>query len=138
MALPRIYFGHPVNTYNTDLERTLLEIITATFPDYQVENPNQPHHQQGYQDWKRRTGSGMNYYYQLVLPKMDAGIFLPFSDGMWGAGVYNEALFLAERGKPIFDISWDGRLILPTILDPEKRLSIDATRKRVYGPTGTR
>ena len=133
MRHPWLYFGRPVNTYNTERERTLLDIVTAAFPGYQVENPNQPHHQQGYRDWKARTGNGMNYYYQIVLPKMDAGIFLSFADGMWGAGVYNEALFLAERGKPIYEIAWDGTRIMPATLDPARRLSIHDTRRRVYG-----
>ena len=47
----KLYFGHPVNVYGTDLEKKLLEKIAADFPDWNIENPNQKNHQEGYEYW---------------------------------------------------------------------------------------
>jgi hypothetical protein len=127
----RIYFGHPVNFYNIPKELELIKIIEKEFPLFIVENPNQPHHQEGYQRYKRETGKGMDYYFREVLPKMAVGIFLPFEDGKFGAGVFGEAEFLYNREKLIYEINLDGKTN-PLSLDFSKKLSIDETRKRVY------
>ncbi len=127
----KIYFGHPIDIYNTEKEKDLIEDIKKGFPEYVVENPNQPHHAEGYKIWKEKTGYGMDYFFKEVLPKMEAGIFLPFEDGKWGAGVYGEAEFLYERGKPIYEIDLEGR-IKEMDLDMSRVLSIEETRARVY------
>jgi hypothetical protein len=127
--MQKIYFGHPLSVYNTPKEKKLISIIEETFPHSEVENPNQPHHAQGYQDWKKQKGNGMLYYYEKVLPQMSAGVFLPFEDGMWGAGVFNEADFLQKHQKPIYEINFNGEIYI-AILDLSKKLSIDETRVR--------
>tara|TARA_Y100000310_G_scaffold343165_1_gene449586 strand:+ start:2523 stop:2933 length:411 start_codon:yes stop_codon:yes gene_type:complete len=127
----KIYFGHPISIYNTSKEAELITRIEQVFANYTVENPNQPHHTQGYQNFKISSGNGMLYYYQEVLPKMSAGIFLPFEDGMWGAGTFGEAEFLHELEREIYTIDLAGD-ILDATLDPSKKLSIEDTRARVY------
>jgi len=131
MKTQMIYFGHPVNTYNTEKEGELVAIIQKEFSDYLIENPNQPHHQENYQKWKAEKGNGMKYYFEEVLPKMSAGIFLAFGDGMLGAGVYGEAKFLYDQGSPIFEIDLNGK-VSELELDESRFLSIEETRKRVY------
>ncbi len=126
-----IYFGHPVNTYNTKKESELIEIIEKNFPHLKVENPNQKHHQEGYKRFKQETGIGMNYYFQEVLPKMRAGIFLAFEDGMLGAGVYGEAEWLFNNDRRIYEITFKGD-ITNLILDENRKLSVEDTRDRVY------
>ncbi len=130
---PSIYFGHPVNFYNTDKERELAEIIKKEFPEYYLENPNQLHHQENYKIWKEELGNGMKYYFDIVLPKMNAGIFLPFEDGMWGLGVFGEAEAIFSKGYPIWEIDVEGNVKNVMKLDYPKKLSLDETRKRVYG-----
>lgn len=103
-----LYFGHLMNTYGTELEKRLLRHISEAFPDWAIENPNQKHHQEGYARWKKRTGNGMDYFTKRVLPNCHGGIFLPFRDGAWGAGVFREAKFYAERKYPIWTITFDG------------------------------
>ena len=127
----KMYFGHPISIYNKPKEAELIKIIEKVFVNYEVENPNQPRHSKGYQKWKKRKGNGMLYYYEKVLPHMDAGIFLPFEDGMWGAGVFHEAEFLQQQEKPIYEINVNGD-ILEAHLNPAKKLSIEDTRARVY------
>lgn len=128
----RIYFGHPVNVYNTSKEGELVKVIEGHFPQFEVENPNQPAHSQNYAKWKEEKGNGMLYFTDVVLPSMEAGVFLPFEDGMFGAGVYKEADFLHQLGKPIYEISFRG-VITSMVLDEARNLSVSETRERVYG-----
>ena len=73
----------------------------------------------------------MKYYFENVLPNMDAGIFQPFVDGKFGAGVFGEAKFLHKQGKPIYEITLEG--VVSTLeLDASRALSVEETRKRVY------
>jgi hypothetical protein len=127
-----IYFAHPINFYNTALEKNLIERINLFFPQYNLENPNQKHHQESYKIWKERTGSGMNYYFDIILPRMEAGIGLPFEDGKLGFGVWGELDFLSRLGKPIWEINFDGEIKLIKNLNDLKVLSLDETRGRVY------
>ena len=129
----KLYFGHPVNTYNTKKELELAEIIQKEFPDHLLENPNHPRHQEAYREWKERTGNGMDYFFTQVLPLMSAGIFLPFTDRMFGAGVFGEAAFIAARKKPVYEISYAGKIVKLKI-EPARALSIEQTRERLAQP----
>ncbi|MEK6857209.1 MAG: hypothetical protein AABX39_01330, partial [Nanoarchaeota archaeon] len=103
------------------------------FPNGYVENPNQPKHDEGYKKWKLEKGSGMKYFFEEVLPQMSMGVFLPFKDGLFGAGVYGEAEHLNKvLGKPVFEISLEGKISALT-LNNSRMLSVEETRKRIYG-----
>ncbi len=133
---PKIFFSHPVNTYNTPLEAFLLQKIAEHFPQYDVENPNQPHHQEGYERYKRERGNGMAYYYEEVLPDCGAGgVHLPFRDGKYGAGVFGEAVRLDRLACPVWSISPEG-VITEAYVEQMRRYALTAeeTRKRVYDP----
>src|SRR3989338_10132895 len=129
---PKIYFGHTVDIYNTPKERELVAIIEKAFLQYDVENPNHPVHEEGYQTYKTEKGSGMKYYFEKVLPSMAAGVFQPFADGKFGAGVFGEAKFLHEQGKPVYEITLEG-VVRKLELDASRTLSVEETRARVYG-----
>lgn len=133
---PRLYFGHPINMYNTPLEAQLLEKISLIFPDHEIENPNQPHHSEMYRKWKEEFGNGMKYFFEEVLPHCTAGIFLPFRDGKYGAGVYDEAKFLAHRNLPIYRIAADGIISPIASLAEMHTLRVKETKLRVYAPNG--
>ncbi len=126
----KIYFGHPITIYNTQKESDLIDRIRKMFGWFDVENPNQKHHQEGYKRYKDKGERGMNYFFQEVLPKMDAGIFLPFEDGMFGTGVFEEAQFIFNNNKKIYEISYHGK-IDDLFLDSKRGLSIGETLKRV-------
>ena len=134
--MKKLYFGHPINAYNTELEKTLLEKIVSTFPGWDIENPNKPEHDAGYKEWHERTGRGMNYFFEDVLPKCQGGIFLPFRDGAWGIGVFGEAEFLMKLARPAWQITAHG-LISPIIRLAEiPVLSIAETRLRIRTESG--
>jgi hypothetical protein len=127
----RIYFGHPINFYNTPKEAELVRKIQERFPNCDVISPHLPVHKEGYQRYKLEKGNGMLYFETEVLPAMDAGVFLPFEDGKFGAGVFREMKFLRERIRPIFGISLEGFLWVIDINSAEA-LTVEETRKRVY------
>ncbi len=105
---PKLYFGQPLAAYNSKTVEWLIPIIQKQFPEWHIENPNQVKHDQGFQRWKQKTGIGMDYYYNEVLPTMSGGIFLPFPDGAWSAGAFSEALHLESLGYPVWEITSDG------------------------------
>jgi hypothetical protein len=128
-----MYFGHPINTYDTELEKKLLAKIARRFPNCVIEDPNQEKHQEEYVRWKQKTGNGMQYYFSEVLPFCDTGIFLPFRDGAWGAGVFGEAKFF---NRPwVWTINADAQVRI-VHLETVQALSISETRARIYGPNG--
>ena len=110
----KLYFAQPLAAYNSEAVKHLLPIIEKQFPGWHIENPNQPHHQKGHDNWKKETGKGMDYYFKVVLPKMSGGIILPFPDGAWSAGAYGEARRLEELGLPIWKITPDGTITKTT------------------------
>ncbi len=123
--MKKVYFGHPINTYDTTFETLLINSIKRGFPEWYVENPNQECHDEGYKEF------GMTYFFEEVLPEMNAGVFLAFDDGMFSSGVYEEAEFLVKKGLPVYEIDGDGGLT-DLVLDESRKLSIEDTRKRVY------
>ena len=129
--MEKIYFGHPINLYDTDSETFLISKLEQFFTGYHIENPNQIHHDESYKKFKVEKGNGMLYFFEEVLPSMDAGVFLAFEDGMFGAGVYKEAKFLVDEGKNIYEIDLEGELSA-LILDESRQLSIEETKKRIY------
>jgi len=132
----KIYFGHPMNTYGTPLEARLLAAIELAFPWMYIENPNQPRHQEGCRRQEAETGNPMRYFFEKVLPGCRAGIFLPFRDGMWGAGVFGEAIVLMEQECPIWEISPGGVIARICDLDGSLELSIDETLARIKTASG--
>ncbi len=132
----RLYFGHPVNTYNTELERQLLHVILIFFPAWSTENPNQEEHNRMYELWKKETGNGMDYFYEYILPRCEGGVFLPFRDGAFGTGVFEEAHILFGLRKPIWQIT--AERVITKINHPSliPVLSIEETRSRIRTPSG--
>ncbi len=142
--MKKIYFGHPINVYGTELEELLLALIAAHCQELSqglggvwiVDNPGDKHHQDECLAWKIRTGNAMDYFYSSVLPQCSAGIFLPFTDGQYGAGVHGEARWLMERGWPIWGISYKGKIKKIYQLREMPALSVDETRKRIRDAQG--
>lgn len=104
----RLYFAHPVNVYNQPLEQEIVKLIKQRIHGVEVENPNQPHHQEGYKKWSARQKEsdtkhkGMSYFYDEVLPACDGCIAMTFLDGRMGLGVAGEAKWFLERNKPVW------------------------------------
>jgi len=125
ITLFSLYFGHPVNTYGTALESELIKKREEIFPVHNIENPNQKKHSEGYKE------KGMDYFFKFVLPNCDAGIFLTFRDGKWGAGVGKEAKWMLENGKKIWKINHNGDPSYLNNIPDSNILSVEETRERI-------
>src|SRR3989344_3214325 len=93
--MDKIYFAHPVNTYNRPIELKALELIAKTFPSLEIVNPNAPLHEAAYKK------EGMAYFAKMVR-ETSAMVILPFDDGSIGAGIAKEALESLVQGSPVF------------------------------------
>lgn len=115
-----VYFAHPISDFDTDLAADLLDTIddfcADRYDDHTIVNPADDPHPENYQHWKSEHGDGMAYYTEEVLPHMDAGVFLPFPDGTYGAGTATEIACLisdlgtADMFKPVYEIGRDGTI----------------------------
>lgn len=148
--MEKVYFAHPVNVFGTELKTEIMPVLRTVFKRIQIEDPDQPHHQKGYADWKKRLegnpnkSGGMSYYYDEVLPACDRCVAMPFLDGMYGAGVAGEAKFFIERGGAAFILTCSAisgwrvyamsRVERECLMrnDPMYVLSIEETRARTW------
>ena len=112
IKLSHPYFPHPINLYDTPLERSLVLLIADHFniAANAVENPNQPHHEEGYQQYAKRAKQaatnhkGMSYLYDEVLPYCDGSTVMPFLDGRMAIGTAGETNWYIKEGLPVFAI----------------------------------
>lgn len=113
----KVYFAHPITDYETGRERRALDGMVAQ--GWQVENPNQPHHQEGYQR------EGMEYFQRLAAA-CDALVFMRFPNGAIGAGVGKEIGAARGAGIPVYE--WFDGEIYGVYGAPTPVLSICSTR----------
>jgi len=117
-----LYFAHAVNCYNTPYEKAALTLIAHAFPGATIVNPNRPEHQQGYEEYKKRTAvnrdthGGMNYFYDEVLPGCTGVVAMPFLDRRFGLGVVGETKQCLGCGKDAFGMFPAKYGITPTTL----------------------
>ena len=130
---PRPYFAHAVNTYHTSLERSMVALIARYFgiQPGDVENPNQPYHQAGYDEYAKRPRpsdvghKGMNYFYDEVLPSCNSCVAMPFLDSRMGLGVASEAKWFVEHQLPV-------HLIRPPVTHIASREELEAVARDPY------
>ena len=137
----KIYFAHPINTYGTFIEYACLSLLRSLFPDAEIVNPSDEKHKQMVKALKAADPEAnvMSYFLELV-NGCDAVAILPFSDGMIGAGAYDEAVVGKEAGGSVWIISLDPLSISRARdrdLHSGRKLSIEDTRARVYYPDRT-
>lgn len=131
MPEPVLYFAHPINVYDTELEAGLLVRIAERFHGRRILNPNAPEHDAGY---KRK---GMAYFIDDILPGCDEGVLLAFRDGMIPAGVYKEAEKLHDACCPVWEVLPDGTF-KTWAPNPARCLTVEETRARIRMPDGSR
>ena len=139
-----LYFAHPVNVFNTKLEKEMIDLIQVSFGDaFKIENPNQKHHQENYKKWKEAWGNGMRYYFEIVLPQCYGCISMSFLDGKWGMGVAGEAEFYLKKNSPnwLIDVTKKNKVIrsltpgekkMVSEFNPKLVLSIEKTREYTW------
>ena len=125
-----MYFAHQADISNTSEEENFIFKLNNFFPESEIYNPFQKHNQENYQLWKKEKGNGMKYYYDVILPHMDAITYLAFRDKKIGAGVFHESEYLLNKGKPVWEIDRDYNLEKVNSLDYSRYLTPDETRAR--------
>lgn len=106
-----LYFAHPINTYDTELEEALLERIRETFPRMRILNPNDPQYSEGWGRYQQQYGNPMLYFVVEIMPICTGGtIALPYRDGMWSPGVFFEMMETYTVDRPVWTITPDGRI----------------------------
>lgn len=96
-----IYFGRPVTHYGKPHDVKIAALILKTFGEgSRLVDPSLPEHQVGYQ------AQGMAYFLETVVPSCTTGVFTPFKDGRWGAGVWAELCRARALGMPTYTVDW--------------------------------
>lgn len=144
---PKMYVGRPINLFNTPQDGTLMKVLSKFFFEYDLEDPNQKKHSDGYFKYRAMKGteyngrivqSGMDYYFQEILPYIFSGVFVPFRDGRFGKGVFDEAEFISKKGKEsyVLDFDWENLEFRGLrCFDPRetfKCLTVEETQARIY------
>lgn len=143
-----LYFAHPINMYYTPLESALLRLLAQKWRGDTIINPSDKVHENEVKRLKASDPKTNVMPYFLALAKTAKNlVVLPFPDGMWGTGVYDEAESVLDlrAGKYVWVIDHNEVAVgslTPTIrfvpvLKPELRLSVEETRARVRYPDGS-
>ncbi len=129
-----LYFAHPINTYGTELEKTLLERIQQTFPRTRILNPNDPQYSEGWGRYQRQYGNPMMYFAVEIMPVCTGGtIALPYRDGRWSPGVFFEMMETYTVDRPVWTITHEGRIRLENQL-PSGLLSLKENKAYSHKP----
>jgi hypothetical protein len=134
----RLYFAHPINTYNTDLEHELIQKIHEHFDrDIIIVNPSDLVHQvmvmdiKSFYDDAELASKKVMQYFLCIVASCQGGIGLPFQDGVFGAGVYKELERIAQNHHTIWSITHRGDIEIISNLSALTPLSVDETRARI-------
>lgn len=118
----RVYLAHPISYYDgTPTQVAAVKAINER--GWQVENPDQPHHQAGYKE------RGMDHFIDVV-QNCDGLAFIRFPDGAIGAGVAKEIEAALRQRKPLYDAT-SGQLTIQGEMMPFPVLSVEETRARI-------
>lgn len=124
----KIYLAHPVTDYGSERQAKALAALRAHFVDdlgyrhLEIENPDQPHHQTGYDK------HGMEYF-KGVVESCWSLAFMRFTDGSIGAGVGREIGWAIKDDKMLYEV-FNGR-VYPTHYRPTPILTVEETRATI-------
>jgi hypothetical protein len=95
----KLYFAHPMCTYNTIIEEFYLEMLTINYgEDYEIVNPNQKIHQ----DACDLLGDNSMSYFEGLTKSCDALVAMSFPDKTLGAGIAKEIEWMWEKNGDIW------------------------------------
>jgi len=97
----KVYYAHSVSIYNTKREDRDLKLLRQL--GFQVVNPNDPAHEEGYTQLKEATGNGM-LYFDSVVKACNILAFRAHPDGTIPAGVAKEIDVAIQANIPIIEL----------------------------------
>lgn len=134
----KVYFAHPVSSYGTLEERWILDKLRHSSYLGEIVNPAAPEHQgeaarikRLHPDSAEASKAAMAYFLGLAFG-CTACVYLPFPDGMIGAGIAAEVdTFLARKAR-VFEVQIDDGnvfwLAATEALDERRCLGVEETR----------
>jgi len=135
----RVYFAHPVTTYDTALEFECDGFIRRYVGEVDIVNPNSTQHEAGYKKLRVLKSDPMEYFVRLA-NTCDVCVFLPFSDKRVGAGVWKEIKTFFDRFGEVEARVWEydtnqqsliARSLEYFMENPRRVLSVQETRQRI-------
>lgn len=143
----KTYFAHPISSYGTAEEKTVVAALEAE--GRAVINPADRIHAQKVDEIRAAHGGHdagakvMDYFYG-VCAACDACVFTAFGDGSLGAGVVGEVKTFLARGAPVQEARIeDGQAVLREVKDLSGYKCLDPQETRAvlkslipgrYGP----
>ena len=100
LAVEKLYFAHPMQTYDTERERKAIRQIKAGYSSYYIQNPS------------LHPSRDMNFYFAWV-KECQALIFMSDENGYIGKGVYSEIDAARMLNLPVYYVDPD----VPVITD---------------------
>lgn len=127
-----VYFAHPINTYKTEIEINCLQLIKDKFGD-NIMNPSDDLIQKHLQEYRQEYPNDYMVYFKDLLNECDAIVYLPFRDGMIGAGVWYECKVMNDKGGALYVIDLENNVILDIDFGTvdSKKLTVEETRIRI-------
>jgi len=127
-----VYFAHPINTYNTDIESQCLELIQDKFGD-NIMNPSDDLIQKHLIEYRKDHPNDYMKFFENLLSECNIIVYLPFKDGMIGAGVWFECKIINEKGGDIYEIDLENGTISEIDFGTVdmKKLTVEETRIRI-------
>lgn len=134
----KIYFAHPVNTYNDDTDRLCINIIKNELGN-QIINPSDDLIQSTFKEYRLKHPDTYMEFFKDLVSSCDTIVYLPFKDGKIGAGIWFEVKSVSENGGKIFEINLNKTddVYLNPLMEVDfehvnnNKLSVDETRIRI-------
>lgn len=125
MTKLKLYFAHPMAHYDTSFEKECLKAIKKRYGrEYEIINPNCDFHQKCCEHF------GFEHFVNFV-KNCDAVVAVPYLDGKWGTGVWQEVLTAASSKKVYVGLKFQDTLEFFNFnIYKVAPLSISETRER--------
>lgn len=120
----KIYFCHPINTYNTIVENYVINFIEKLIPDCEIINPNQIEFQERYKI------EGMSTFLNII-DNCDRIYVLPFYDDTIGSGQIKEIEYGLSTGKRVIILKLFSQLEEIWSTEHLSIMNIQETRKKL-------
>jgi hypothetical protein len=127
-----VYFAHPINTYQTEIEDICLYLIKDKLTD-KIINPGDIMIQKTFADYRAEHPDDYMIFFKDLESTCDAIVYLPFRDGMVGAGIWYEVKEMNIKGGNIYEIDLENDEIKKIDFEyvDNKKLTVEDTRIRI-------
>lgn len=100
----RCYYAHTMTSYNSTIEKKDIELLEKL--GFEVENPNQPKHQKGCEQYAKLHGwdKVMDYFKKVIEEDCDMVAFRSLPNGQILSGVAAEVQHAISINYPVIEL----------------------------------